>query len=228
MTTPPNKKMSLIQHKNISGYLTGQQGRPAIIVIQEWWGLAGHIKSTADKLATSGFQCIAPDLYHGKIAKDANEANHLMSGLDFKAAVAEVKTWVDYLKEHRGASKVGVVGFCMGGALTLACASSFGGGISAAVPFYGIPDRKYFPVESIECPLLLHFGMKDKLVGFSDPTAVKSLTTALEAAGKTFDLKTYADAEHAFMNEQRPEVHRPKEAELAFKDTVAFFNKHLH
>ena len=106
--------MSLITFKNVQAYVAGNKGNPAIIILQEWWGLNEQIKSVANKFAAAGFQVAAPDLYHGKIAKTANEANHLMSELDFPAAVNECDTWVEYLKSERGARKVGVTGFCMG------------------------------------------------------------------------------------------------------------------
>jgi carboxymethylenebutenolidase len=159
------------------------------------------------------------------VAKDANEANHLMTGLNFKAAVDEAKIWVDYLKSERKCKKVGATGFCMGGALSLACASVMGDNLGGISVFYGIPDLSVFPVTTMTCPILLNFGKKDTS-GFSDPTAVKKLTEQLRKADKVFQLDWY-DAGHAFMNENRPECYREAAAREAFTETCAFFQRNL-
>lgn len=221
--------MSVVTFRNLQAYVVGKVGQPAIFLVHEWWGLNEQMKGLADRFAARGFQVATPDLYHGKVASDANEANHLMSGLDFKAAVDELAVWAKYLKEERKAPAVGVAGTCMGGALTVAAASkhSATGLVNAATVFYGIPDLSVFPVESIQCPMLLHFGDLDDIAGFSDRNAVKKLTDKLKAAGKQFELKTYPQAKHAFINEKRPEVYRPEDAKAAFESTVSFFQKNL-
>ena len=108
----------------VSGYLAEgpRASAPGIVVIQERWGVNDQIRGVADKLASQGYRALVPDLYRGKSALEANEAEHLMKGLDFGAAAGQdVRGAVQYLKST-GSRKVGVTGFCMGGALTLLAA----------------------------------------------------------------------------------------------------------
>ena len=108
--------------QSVNGYLAepGQAATaPGMVVIQEWWGLNNQIKGVADRLANAGYRALVPDLYRGKVALAANEAEHLMTSLNFgDAASQDVRGAVQHLKSS-GSSKVGVTGFCMGGALTL-------------------------------------------------------------------------------------------------------------
>src|SRR5688572_24160150 len=113
-------QMVFFNGKDTSGYLAlppSNQG-PGIVVIQEWWGLVPHIKEVCDRFAANGFLALAPDLYHGKSTVEEAEAQHLMQGLDWARAIAEITAAVKSLRE-RGCAKVGVVGFCMGGALAM-------------------------------------------------------------------------------------------------------------
>src|SRR5919197_2769088 len=107
--------------KTVKGYLaepTVGSKAPGMVVIQEWWGLNDQIKGVADKLAKAGDRALVPDLYRGKVALEANEAKHLMEGLNFgEAAGQDIRGAVQYLKQS--SKKVGVTGFCMGGALTV-------------------------------------------------------------------------------------------------------------
>jgi carboxymethylenebutenolidase len=203
-----------------------QHSNRAIILLQEWWGLNEQIKGLSERFAEHGYTVVAPDLYHGKVAAESSEANHLMAGLDFNAAVNEVSLWIDYLHEQ-GCQRVGVTGFCMGGALSLAAASKLGDRLQAIVPYYGVPDLGKFPVSSIRAPLQLHFGSEDHSKGFSDPATVERLKQALNEAGKSAEFHVYPGAQHAFMNEQRPEVYDAAVAKKAFQATLAFFDQHL-
>ena len=105
---------------SIPGYECGDKSAPAVVVLQEWWGITETIKRQALKLHTDGgFRVIVPDLYKGELGVDAEEAHHLMTNLDWPNAKAELVECARYLKAT-GSPKVGVVGFCMGGALTVA------------------------------------------------------------------------------------------------------------
>ena len=100
-------------------YLTGAGARgPGLVVIQEYWGLVPHIKDVADRLAREGYVALAPDLYHGRTTVEEEEASHLLSELDWGRAVEELRGGVAELRERQGCTTVGVIGFCMGGALT--------------------------------------------------------------------------------------------------------------
>lgn len=108
--------MSIITFNDLSAYISEpkESSKRAIVLLSEWWGLNSQIKRLADRFASQGFVVVVPDLFHGKVPKDANEANHLMTGLDFKGAVRECGQWADYLKNEKLAKSVGVTGFCMG------------------------------------------------------------------------------------------------------------------
>src|SRR5271165_7133785 len=130
---------------SVSGYLAeGASGAeaPGIVVIQEWWGLNDQIRGVADKLAKAGYRALVPDLYRGKVALEAKEAEHLMKGLNFGVAAGQdVRGAVQYLKGS-GSAKVGVTGFCMGGALTLLAAVNVPE-VDAGVVWYGYPPLEY-------------------------------------------------------------------------------------
>ncbi|CEM22606.1 unnamed protein product [Vitrella brassicaformis CCMP3155] len=222
----------------ITGYMCGAKASPGVIVLQEWWGVTDEIQRQAEHIAKQGYSCLVPDLYKGKLGVDAEEAQHLMSNLDFPQAVSEIKASVDYIKQE-GSKKVGVTGFCMGGALTIATAVKHSSDISCAVPFYGIPDAKFFDPSQITCPVQAHFGEDDKLVGFSDPTAVEAFKAAMgKGQCADFQLHTYKGVGHAFMNGMVPEwqekktklgfgEHRQEVVDLAFTRTFEWFQKYL-
>src|SRR5260370_5934311 len=149
--------------KSVNGYLAEPaQGAkaPAMVVIQEWWGLNDQIRGVADKLAAAGYRAVVPDLYRGKVALAANEAEHLMTNLNFgDAAGQDVRGAVQHLKST-GSARVGVTGFCMGGALTLLAAVP-GPEADAAVGWYGFPPLEYGHPKKIKAPLLGHFAIRD-------------------------------------------------------------------
>ncbi len=202
---------------------SGTEKAPALVLIQEYWGINGHVKSLADRLASQGFLVVAPDLYHGKIAKDAAEAGQLMTALDTAAAMTEIAAAVAYLKEHpRGNGKVGVIGFCMGGALAFAAACHLEG-LSAVVPFYGTPPADKVDYTKVTAPILAHFAKNDEWATVAKAEAIKK---ELDAQGKPMQLEVY-DAGHAFVNDTRPEAYDEKSAKLAWQRTIDFLKKNL-
>lgn len=201
---------------------------PAIVVIQEWWGLNDQIKAVADKLAVAGYQALVPDLYRGKLALEENEAKHLMNDLDFAdAAGQDIRGAVQYLK-GLGSRKVGITGFCMGGALTL-LSSVFVPGLDAVVVWYGYPPLDYVDATKITAPIMGHWASHDDVFAIS---GVDELEKKLTAASVSFEFFRY-DAKHAFANEEADSKnlaylkHDAKAAELAWTRTMAFFKKHL-
>ena len=202
---------------------SGTEKAPALVLIQEYWGINGHVKSLADRLASQGFLVVAPDLYHGKIAKDAAEAGQLMTALDSAAAMTEIAAAVAYLKEHpRGNGKVGVIGFCMGGALAFAAACHLEG-LSAVVPFYGTPPADKVDYTKVTAPILAHFAKNDEWATVAKAEAIKK---ELDAQGKPMQLEVY-DAGHAFVNDTRPEAYDEKSAKLAWQRSIDFLKKNL-
>jgi carboxymethylenebutenolidase len=179
------------------GYLaTAGQGRPGIVVIQEWWGLNDQICGVADRFARAGYNALAPDLYKGRVTTEPDEANHLMTGLDFAGAThQDLHGAAQHLQAQSG--KVAVMGYCMGGALTIAAAVHVPE-FAAGVCFYGIPPKAFADPAKIRVPLQGHFANKDD---WCTPEAVDDLERTLKAAGVGHEIYRY-DAAHAFANER--------------------------
>ena len=179
--------------KSVNGYLAEPAAAakaPGLVVIQEWWGLNDQIKGVADKLAQAGYRALVPDLYRGKTAVDAKEANHLMTGLNFAdAAGQDIRGAVQYLKKT-GSPKVGVTGFCMGGALTVLSAVNVPE-MDAGVIWYGYPPLEYVDASKIKAPLFGHWATEDQERAMMAPMANISHTmgavTDAEAPGATVD-----------------------------------------
>ena len=199
----------------------GNGKAPTLILVQEWWGLNDHIRAYAERYAAEGFVTLAVDLYDGTTTSDRDEAAHRMNGLDWSAALDHIAGAIAHLKAHaRSNGKVGITGFCMGGAVTLSAASNLGG-LSAAVPFYGVPSS--FDASHVEAPILGHVARRDTWV---TPALAEKLAADLRAAHKHVEIELY-DADHAFMNMARPEVYDAACANTAWTKTVVFLRQHL-
>jgi carboxymethylenebutenolidase len=215
--------------KAVQGYLAepAAANAPAIVVIQEWWGLNDQIKGVADRLAAAGYQALVPDLYRGKATVEEEEAHHLMTGLDFgDAAGQDIRGALQYLKAR--APKVGLTGYCMGGALTLLAAAS--PELDAAVVWYGCPPLDYIDASQIKIPLQGHWATQDQ---FFKIETVDGLEAKLSAAGVHYEFHRYL-AHHAFANETAVGPGRiaatqydPVWAQQAWDRTQRFFGKHL-
>jgi carboxymethylenebutenolidase len=181
------------------GYLaTAGQGRPGVVVIQEWWGLNDQICGVADRFARAGYNALAPDLYKGRVTAKADEANHLMTGLDFADATnQDLRGAAQHLKAQ--SAKLAVMGYCMGGALTIAAAVHVPE-FAAGVCFYGIPPKDFTDPAKIRAPLQGHFANQDD---WCTPAAVDDLERALRATAAAHEIYRY-DAAHAFANERSP------------------------
>ncbi len=211
--------------KDATGYLAKakQPNRPGLVVIQEWWGLQDQIKGMCERFAEAGYEALAPDLYAGTVVPyhDTDAANREMSSLNFLEATDQaVRGAAQHLLAN--ARKVGLTGFCMGGAITIIGAVRVPE-FAAAVCFYGLPPASVAKPADIRVPLQAHFANKDD---WCTPKAVDDFEAALKAAGKSAEIFRY-DADHAFMNEQRREVHDQKAAALAWKRTLDFLGMHL-
>jgi carboxymethylenebutenolidase len=201
---------------------------PAVIVVQEWWGLTDHIKDIARRYAAEGYVAIAPDLYSRlghALTTDAGEAGKLMNTLKQEDGLAELNATVAYLKSvpEVNATKIGVTGFCMGGsyALMLPCVNSE---VKAAVPFYGQVPNPDIPIQKLAGPVLYLYGEDDGWITKAD---VQRLAAALKKYNKAGEIKTYPGAPHAFFRDTDPSVYRPDAAKDAWERTKAFFKQHL-
>ncbi len=196
-------------------------GAPGLVLVQEWWGLNAHIRAVADRFAAAGFETLAPDLYRGRLASSADEASHLMDGLDFAdATYQDLRGAVQHLAAQ--GRKVGVLGFCMGGALSVAAAVHVPE-LSAAVCFYGIPPAGFADPARIRIPFQGHFATKDD---WCTPSAAHKLEQAMREAGQHPACYHY-EADHAFFNSARPEVYDASAASLAWQRSVDFLRQAL-
>ncbi len=206
----------------VSGYLAQAPGSAKyVVVIQEWWGLNEQIRGVCERFAAAGFSALAPDLYQGRVTSNPDEANHMMSGLDWVGATEQdVRGAVQYLKTRGG--RAAVMGFCMGGALTIIAGVKIPD-LDAAVCFYGIPPAEAADPKALRVPLQGHFANQDD---WCTPAAVNALETTLKEAKVSHELFRY-DAQHGFFNEQRPDVHDAAASQLAWERTLRFLNAHL-
>jgi carboxymethylenebutenolidase len=203
------------------GYLAmAGHGHPGIVVIQEWWGLNDQICGVADRFARAGYNALAPDLYKGRVTTSPDEANHLMTGLDFPGATHQDLRGAA-LRLQEQSSKVAVMGFCMGGALTIAAAVHVHE-VDAAVCFYGIPPKDFADPAKIRVPFQGHFANQDD---WCTPAAVDELEKTLKAAGSKHEIYRY-DAAHAFFNE-RSAAYSLDAANLAWDRMSAFLKAQL-
>jgi len=201
---------------------------PGVIVIQEWWGLVDQVKGVADMFAREGFNALAPDFYHGKSARigEPDAAQKLMMELDIDQAAKDAKGAAQYLVSHpkTSAERIGVIGFCMGGMLALMTGTVASDVVGAVVDCYGVPPRKKPDYPKLKgVPVLGIFGGKDEGVMNALPT----LEADLKAAGVPFEKIVYPNADHAFLNEQRKDVHRPDDAKDAWSKIIPFLKRHL-
>jgi carboxymethylenebutenolidase len=216
--------------KDCSGFYvepaTGGNRAPAIVVIQEWWGLNDQIKGVAQNIAAGGYRALVPDLYRGKVGLDAKEAEHLMTNLNFgDAASQDICGAVWYLKQT--SSKAGVTGFCMGGALTI-LSSVFVPESDAAVSWYGCPPLEFVNATKIKMPLMGHWALDDVYFPIQQ---IDGLEQKLKDAKIKYEGHRY-NAKHAFANEtlkdpSAPIAYNAAAAQTAWTRTMTFFKQHL-
>src|SRR5215212_10498547 len=212
---------------NTGGYLSiPENGNgPGVVVIQEWWGLVDHIKDVCDRFAADGFVALAPDLYHGQTAKSPDEAGKLMMALRIDEAEKDLSAAVEYLStlDATTSEKSGVVGFCMGGALSLYTATK-NGNIGACVVFYGGHPKVKPDLPNLHAPVLGLYAEKDDFV---TPALVGELERQAKALGKDIEVIMYPGADHAFFNDTRPEVYNAEAAADSWQRTINFLREHL-
>lgn len=206
---------------SFDAYVVGKEDAPGIVVLQEWWGVDFEVKNHAVKISQlqPGFKALIPDLYRGKVGLDVAEAQHLMDGLDWQGAVKDIQASANWLKAN-GSKKVGVTGFCMGGALSIA-SSVLIPEVDAVVAFYGVPSSELADPAKVKTPVQAHFGELDNFVGFSDITAAKALDEKLKVSGVPHEVHIYPGIGHAFMNRSEEGVKRRKSMGMEDEDEAA-------
>jgi carboxymethylenebutenolidase len=193
----------------------------AVIVVQEWWGLVDHIKDIANRWAAEGFIAIAPDLYRGKKAANAEEAGKLMHDLQIDDGIDTIRSTIDKARVELGITHFGISGYCMGGTYALRAACELEG-LSAAAPFYGdVPEEDV--LQKLTVPTIFVSGTRDKWI---NPEKVAGLEDVVARYELPLTSVKY-DADHAFFNNTRPEVYDETAARDAWALVVGFFNDKL-
>ncbi len=196
---------------------------PAVVVIQEWWGLDEHIEDVTRRFADEGYVALAPDLYHGAVATEPDEARKLVMELDMEEAVVEIQQAIEFLlgQDYVTGEQVGLVGYCMGGGLVLQTVVA-SDRVGAAVPYYGTllsPEE----AAQVQAPVQAHYGTEDRF----DLDALQEMVQIIEEeAGHPSEAYIYEGAPHAFFNDTA-DSYRPEAAEEAWQRTLDWFETHL-
>ena len=202
-----------------------------VVVIQEWWGLNDQIRGVAERFARAGYTAVVPDLYRGRSTLEAEEAHHLMSGLDFAdAASQDIRGAVQWLKANGPAGgRTGVTGYCMGGALSL-LAMTMAPEADAGVVWYGLPPLEFIDASKIHAPLMAHWATQDQAFAIE---GVDRLEAKLKDAGVSYRGHRYL-AHHGFANETAQGPGRiavtqydAAWSQIAWDRTFAFFGRTL-
>ena len=208
-----------------SGYLAlpASGSGPAVIVIQEWWGLVGHITDVVDRFAAAGFVAFAPDLYHGQAASEPDTAKKLMMELELDSAGKEIINSAKYLLSlpQTTSRTVGTIGFCMGGSLSI-WSATLDPIIDKSVGFYpGSSWERHAPqwANYKGKSAMIHCAEGD---GTSAAPGIQEAVKEITAAGGSIETFDYPGTQHAFFNDDRPEVFDKGAADLAWERTLNF------
>jgi carboxymethylenebutenolidase len=230
MTDNPRQNVTFPSNgSQAHGYLAipSSASGPGVIVIQEWWGLTDHIAGIADRLAAEGFVALAPDLFGGTVAHDADEAMKLLVELPVDRAARDLSGAVDYLRAQDSVTseKVGAIGFCMGGGFVLLLAAQQGDKIGAAVPFYGVGPGVPSTYTGVRAAVQGHYGEKDGMYPVDDARALEKQIR--DEAGVPVEF-FYYPAGHAFHNDENlMGTYDEENAKLAWSRAVAFLKANL-
>ncbi len=212
----------------LDGYLARPSDawpHPGVIVIQEWWGIEPHIKDLSERLARAGYIALAPDLYHGRVATEPDEARKEAMALDRDRAVAEIQRAIAYLqgRDDVQPKRVGVVGFCMGGFLAWKVAERANGALAAVAPFYAGGFRPTAEeIRQVTAPVLVVWGSQDQGI---PPAQREHVVSLLRQEGKVFKALVY-NAGHAFMNDTHP-TYDPEAAAEAWRELLTWLKQYL-
>jgi carboxymethylenebutenolidase len=218
-----------VNGKPVQGFMAwparGARGMPAVVMIHEWWGLNDNMKAMAQRLAGEGYRVLAVDMYNGRVATTPQEAQTYMRELVGNPAggVSNLRSAAEYLRIRQRAGKVGVIGWCLGGAWSLQASLIMPEEIDAAVMYYGrvVNDRER--LAALDAPLLGHFGSADASIPVAD---VRQMESTLKELGKTVEIHVYEGAAHAFANPSG-QAYNAAAADQAWARTTAWFAQHL-
>ena len=210
-----------------SGTLEGYLARPetrdpgGVVVIQEWWGLDEHIQDVTVRFSREGFLALAPDLYEGRVTRSSDEAQRLLMAMNIDKAGEALEGAASFLQKETG-KRVGTVGFCMGGALSLFAACRSGAKVGACVVYYGGHSRVTYAFDGLKAPVLGHFAENDAFVNAKLP----EIEEELQKRGLRHTFHTYPGTKHAFFNDTRP-AYDAAAARKSWERTLEFFRQEL-
>ena len=192
----------------------------AVLLIHEWWGINQHIRDLARRYTQEGYNCVAPDLFRGRVAQDVKEASALMDALAIEDGLETIRKAMDAARDKYGFEQFVINGFCMGGTFALRAACEIPE-LKAAAPFYGdIPDERV--LAKLKVPTLFIAGRRDAWIN-------EAKVNALKEAAKKYSLPVEAvsyDADHAFFNDTRPEVYDAEAAKDAWQRVLQHFKRY--
>jgi carboxymethylenebutenolidase len=199
--------------------------RPGVVLIHEWWGLNDFIKQKTAELAAQGYIVLAPDLYRGKVASDPDTAHQLARGMPQDRAQRDLGAAIDELlrQPEIDSTRIGVVGWCMGGGLASELATREGR-LKAVAIYYGSLPTDAARISQLKAAVLGNFGAEDRGIPEKD---VRAFETQLKKQGNPVDIKIYPGAGHAFASSKKPEVFKADAAKDADARTAAFLAKWL-
>lgn len=209
------------------GTCSGYLAKPAsgtgkgVVVFQEWWGLNDNIKSIADRFAGEGFVALAPDMYHGKVTAEPDEAGKLLMALNIEQAAKDAAGAVAYLKQLTG-GPVGTTGFCMGGALSLFTACNAGSDVAACIDYYGGHPAVKYNWDGLKAPVLAFWAEHDDFVNPNIPT----YEAEMKKRGIDYEAVVYPGTQHAYFNDTG-DAYNKEAAEASWQKSLEFFRKHL-
>lgn len=199
--------------------------RPGLIVVHEWWGLNDNVRAMARRLAGEGLNVLAVDLYEGRVTEEPEEARELVSEAMQDTESMQAHMWAanQYLRNELNAPRVGVLGWCFGGTVTMRTAVNMPDQIDAAVIYYGEPELAPERLRQVDMPVLGIFGGKDESIPQAD---VDSFRQVLEEENQDAEIHIYDDAGHAFANPSG-ENYVPGAAIDAWRTTQRFLDEQL-
>ena len=216
-------RVDSLQIETTGGPTTAYVDRPendtntAVILIHEWWGINQHVRDIARRYADQGYNCVAPDLYRGRVTQDPEEASTWMHALAMDAGMETIRKAMDATRETYNFEQFVITGYCMGGTFALQAACEISS-LKAAAPFYGdIPEENV--LKKLTVPTLFIAGDRDNWI---TPEKVQGL----REVAKKHDLPVVAvsyDADHAFFNDTRPAVYNAEAANDAWQKVLWHF-----
>jgi carboxymethylenebutenolidase len=211
-------------HGSAFGYVMGMvhgRGRPGVVVLHDEGGLGPHVKDVVNRFAHEGYDALALDLLHGRIATSPDEMARGTGEWDEARALAEVRTAIDYLSGADRRARVGLAGFGIGGACALRAADH--PAVASYVSFYGFPTAPE-QLGAIHAPGLILCGEQDREFPMAQAVAFVQRQTK---AGIATEMAVHARAGYGFFDDTHADRYQAMAARTSWSRTLAIFNRHV-